>query len=52
MQEQGATVNDIFKLLGQEYFNKMLLMERVATLEKMLEETSKKKNPIEPEVVK
>ena len=52
MQEQGATVNDIFKLLGQEYFNKMLLMERVSILEKMLEEANKnKKTVVDPEVL-
>jgi hypothetical protein len=51
MSEQ-PTVGDVFKLLGQEYFNKTILMERVAILEKMLEEASKsKKTVVDPEVL-
>ena len=53
MAQEQATVNDIFRVLGMEYFNKMLLIERVTALEKMLEQQSQKSGnkPITPEVV-
>ena len=53
MAQEQATVNDIFRVLGMEYFNKMLLIERVTALEKMLEQQGQKSGskPITPEVV-
>lgn len=45
MQEQGATINDVFRVLGQEYFNKIMLAERVATLEKYIQEEKAGQKP-------
>jgi hypothetical protein len=56
MKQEMGTINDLFRVLGQEYFNKIILAERMTDLEKIVEQQNEKlkeagKKPLESEIV-